>query len=95
MNIHEGRWPLFHFDFYRLDETKEIASIGYDEFLYNEGISVIEWADRFGGLMPKENLSIWFAHKGERTRIIRFQAKGQRYCQLLGEIKDHSTAAKK
>lgn len=79
MNIYEGKLPLYHFDFYRLNEVSEIALLGYEEFLYGQGISVIEWAERFKDLMPRENVSIYFVHKGAHERELRFNAKGYRY----------------
>src|SRR3990167_3061167 len=45
MNAYEGKLPLYHFDLYRLEGVREISTIGYEEFLYGDGVSVIEWAD--------------------------------------------------
>ena len=63
--IHEynGQVPIFHFDFYRINHRAEIENIGFDEYLDDGGISVIEWADRFPGLLP------------ERTRWFRIEAQ--------------------
>jgi tRNA threonylcarbamoyladenosine biosynthesis protein TsaE len=63
--IHEyrgGRLPVFHFDFYRLNQVAEIAEIGFDEYLEDGGIAVLEWADRFPQVFP------------ERTRWLRIEA---------------------
>ena len=63
--LHEyrgGRLPVFHFDFYRLNEAVEIAEIGFDDYLEDEGIAVVEWADRFPHVFP------------ERTRWLRIDA---------------------
>ncbi|MGI8955481.1 MAG: tRNA (adenosine(37)-N6)-threonylcarbamoyltransferase complex ATPase subunit type 1 TsaE [Chthoniobacterales bacterium] len=57
----DGRLPVFHFDFYRLDQTVELAEIGFDDYLDEGGVTVIEWADRFTQVLP------------ERTRWIRLQ----------------------
>ena len=54
--IHEypgGRLPLFHIDLYRLEEEDEVLGIGLDEYLDGDGVTVIEWADKFAALMPK------------------------------------------
>lgn len=83
MNCYEGRLPLFHFDFYRLEKPDEIASIGYEEFVHGNGVAVIEWAERFGGLLPDENLSIRLSCKKENERLIKLAAKGQRYETLI------------
>jgi len=87
MNVYHGRLPLFHFDLYRLEDITEIASIGTDEFLYDDGVAVIEWADRFGELMPDEYLRIDLKHKKEDERLIKISAKGVRYRRILDKIK--------
>ena len=54
--IHEypgGRLPLFHIDLYRLEEEEEVLGIGLDEYLDGDGVTVIEWADKFAELMPR------------------------------------------
>jgi len=54
--IHEypgGRLPLFHIDLYRLEDEDEVLGIGLDEYLDGDGVTVIEWADKFAALMPK------------------------------------------
>ncbi len=59
--VHEycgGRLPVFHFDFYRLETPGELLSIGWDEFLDEHGIVVVEWADLFPDLLPSETR--WF-----------------------------------
>jgi len=53
--VHEyrhGRLPLFHFDFYRLKRRAEIDEIGFDDYLEEGGVTVIEWADRFPEVLP-------------------------------------------
>ncbi len=63
--LHEyrrGRLPVFHFDFYRLEQPAELIEIGFDEYLEAGGISVIEWADRFPEVLPA------------RTRWLRIEA---------------------
>jgi len=54
--IHEypgGRLSLFHIDLYRLEDEDEVLGIGLDEYLDGDGVTVIEWADKFAELMPK------------------------------------------
>lgn len=86
MNVYEGRLPLYHFDFYRLESHKDIEGIGYDEFIYGQGVAVIEWAERFGRLMPLEHLSIELCDQGEQTRILCFVPQGERYKKLVNAI---------
>lgn len=78
MNIYEGRLPVYHFDLYRLEDIEGIAAIGYDEFFYGDGVSVIEWADRLGDFMPDEYLRIDIEHRKLDERVIHLSVKGSR-----------------
>ena len=71
--IHEylgGHLPLYHFDFYRLDDEDEALKIGLDEYLDGDGISVIEWADKFPALLPPHTRWLRFTHRADGTREI-------------------------
>ncbi len=72
--IHEypgGRLPLYHFDFYRLEDEDEALKIGLDEYLDGDGVSVIEWADKFPALLPPHTRWLRFTHREDGTREIR------------------------
>lgn len=84
----KGILPLYHFDLYRLKNECEIAAIGYDEYLYDDGVSVIEWADRLKSLMPKYFLKIELIFKSGSLRKIKFSAFGARYKGLLKKINE-------
>jgi tRNA threonylcarbamoyladenosine biosynthesis protein TsaE len=65
--VHEyqsGRLPIYHFDFFRLENRESAVRLGLD------GVSVIEWADRFPELIPEQARWISFEIKSERQRII-------------------------
>jgi tRNA threonylcarbamoyladenosine biosynthesis protein TsaE len=87
MNFYEGRLPIYHFDFYRLENPKEIATVNYDEYFFGDGISVIEWPERLGADMPPEYFEIKLGHKGESERTLSFQARGGQYNERLKKIK--------
>jgi len=82
----QGKLPLYHFDLYRLKSPRDILDIGYEEYLYGDGITVIEWAQRLQALLPKEYLKIELFLKQNSNRLLKFQAFGQRYKKLLKEI---------
>ncbi|MDG2126124.1 MAG: tRNA (adenosine(37)-N6)-threonylcarbamoyltransferase complex ATPase subunit type 1 TsaE [Verrucomicrobiales bacterium] len=48
----DGRLRMAHFDFYRVGSADELLELGWDEYLEDCGVVVVEWADRFPGLMP-------------------------------------------
>lgn len=56
-----GRLPLFHFDFYRMDSEQEVLRIGWDEYIDENGIIVVEWPDKFPNLLPKNTIWLKFA----------------------------------
>ena len=75
--IHEylgGRLPLYHFDFYRLDTEDEAIRLGLEEYLAGDGVCVIEWADKFPGVLPPQTRWLDFSIDGERQRTITERA---------------------
>lgn len=58
MNCYEGRLPLFHFDLYRVADEGELIAMGYDEFFFGGGVSVVEWADRVPAIFPEDAIAI-------------------------------------
>ncbi len=87
LNIYKGKLPLYHFDLYRVEDIEDLGGIGYDEFLYGEGVALVEWADKLGELMPKEYLSIEICHKGADTRDLKINAVGEKYDKLIKGLK--------
>lgn len=72
--VHEyedGRLPVYHFDFYRLDNREAVLQLGFDDYVFGKGVSLIEWADRHSDLIPTEAKWLFFDLRGENTRVIR------------------------
>ena len=55
---HTGRLPLYHFDAYRIEEPEEMNEIGYREYFYGDGVSLVEWADQIPELIPESAVRI-------------------------------------
>jgi tRNA threonylcarbamoyladenosine biosynthesis protein TsaE len=71
--VHEyqsGRLPIYHFDFFRLDNRESAVRLGLEDYFFGDGVSVIEWADRFPELIPEQARWIYFEIKSECQRII-------------------------
>ena len=49
----EGRLPLYHFDVYRIGDVEEMDEIGYEDYIYGEGVSLIEWANLISDILPE------------------------------------------
>jgi tRNA threonylcarbamoyladenosine biosynthesis protein TsaE len=73
LNTYVGRrWPVFHFDLYRIANDSELAELGFDEYLFGEGVCLIEWPERASGWLPSEAVRLRFEHvDGARRRITR------------------------
>jgi len=85
---YRAKLPFFHLDLYRLKESKDILALGYEEYLYNNGITVIEWADRLRYLLPEEYLKIELFIKAASQRLIKFSPIGRHYKGLLRSLKN-------
>ena len=57
-----GRLKVYHFDFYRLDSLDEIESLDIDGYIEQQGVCVIEWAEKGDVLLPKTYFKIYLAH---------------------------------
>ena len=84
---YQGRLTLYHIDFYRLN-IEEIAELGLEDYFFREGVCVVEWAERALSLLPQEHLLIKFEHLSENERKLCFEPKGQRYVELVSELKE-------
>jgi tRNA threonylcarbamoyladenosine biosynthesis protein TsaE len=72
--VHEysgGRLPVYHFDFFRLEDRQSTERLGLDEYFFGDGVSVVEWADKFPELIPEQARWISFETKSETQRAIR------------------------
>lgn len=54
----EGRLPFYHFDVYRIGDVCEMDEIGYEDYLYGQGVSLIEWADLIREILPEHYTEI-------------------------------------
>ncbi len=81
--------PFYHFDLYRLRDCRDVAVLGYEEFFYGDGISIIEWADRLKQLMPQECLKIQLSVKGKKSRLMEISSRGKRGRRLMEDIREN------
>ena len=50
----EGRLPFYHFDVYRIGDPEEMYEVGFEDYVYCDGVSLIEWANLIEDILPKE-----------------------------------------
>jgi tRNA threonylcarbamoyladenosine biosynthesis protein TsaE len=81
---YKGRIPLYHMDVYRLAESEE--DLGFDEYFYGSGVTVVEWAHLIEHYLPSSLLKISLFHEGGNNRGIVLEPKGERYIRLCEEL---------
>jgi tRNA threonylcarbamoyladenosine biosynthesis protein TsaE len=72
--LHEyfgGRMPIYHFDFFRLATEAEAMALGLDDYLFSEGVCIVEWPDRLPGLIPGSAKRVRIAGVDALTRSIQ------------------------
>ncbi len=74
MTEYTGRLPLFHLDLYRLADASDALASGLLDERQREGVTLVEWADRFGSALPATNLRVTIEGTGEDPRTIRLVA---------------------
>ena len=79
-----GELPLYHMDVYRLEDSED--EIGITDYFNKGGVTIIEWADIIENKLPKERLVIKFKVIDENTRILLFEAYGEKYEELCNAV---------
>ena len=54
----DGRLPFYHFDVYRIGDPEEMYEVGFDDYVYGEGVSLIEWANRIEEILPEDVITV-------------------------------------
>ncbi len=59
MNIYDsGRLPLYHYDVYRIEDESEMDELGYEEYFFGSGVTLIEWASQIPDCVPESAMHI-------------------------------------
>ena len=68
---YKGKIPLYHLDLYRMDDLKEIENLAIEEYIYGDGITVIEWAEKIKLFLPKKLVSVRLKTKfGNKREVL-------------------------
>ena len=87
---YEARIPVYHMDFYRLDDHISIERMQIDEYLYGDGICVIEWANKSLDVFPEDSIKIHFdISKTESERQLTFSTKSTKYSDIFSELEHY------
>ena len=83
---YHGRMPVYHMDIYRLDKRSVIDSFGYEEYIYGDGLAIIEWADKVKDILPAAFLKVELEVAGKDKRIIKLVPHGARFKKIVNYL---------
>ena len=86
INEYQGRMMLYHFDLYRLLRAREIDDMGYEEYLFGQGVSVIEWADKVKDILPDDTLFVLINYADEKERNIIISGQKKKIAVIWEEL---------
>jgi len=90
INEYQGRLPVYHIDLYRVGKQEEIESLNLREYLYADGVSLIEWFEYLPAGEVEDYLEVKIDHAGGAKRQITFVSHGARYELLLDTLRKES-----
>ncbi|MDP4266280.1 MAG: tRNA (adenosine(37)-N6)-threonylcarbamoyltransferase complex ATPase subunit type 1 TsaE [Bacteroidota bacterium] len=64
--------PIYHFDFYRIKNIKEVYDIGYEDYFYSDNYCFIEWPEMITELLPEDTINVYIKEESKNKRIISF-----------------------
>ncbi|OHD12456.1 MAG: tRNA (adenosine(37)-N6)-threonylcarbamoyltransferase complex ATPase subunit type 1 TsaE [Spirochaetes bacterium GWD1_27_9] len=73
VNEYKGKYTIYHFDFYRLNDPFELYEIGFEDYIYSDGVSLIEWAEKGGDLIPTNSIKVTIKITSDNEREIVIQ----------------------
>lgn len=91
VNEYHACIPVYHMDLYRLDSFEEIDGLGLEDYLFGDGLCVIEWADKAQGYFPLDHVDISIETVSDSARLFTLEAEDGGREQLfsaLSELKE-------
>ena len=91
VNEYHARIPVYHMDLYRLDSFEEIDGLGLEDYLFGDGLCVIEWADKAQGYFPLDHVDISIETVSDTSRVFTLEAEDsgrERLLSALTELKE-------
>ena len=87
INEYQGRLAVYHIDLYRVARAEEIEALNLREYLYADGVSLIEWIERVPPDELGEYLEVSLAHNSGSKRQVTFTAHGKRYEGIVEQLR--------
>ena len=87
VNEYHGRLPIYHIDLYRIESTGELEDLNLREYLYSNGVSLIEWFEYFPAGEVDDHLEIGLAYREGSKRQVTFIPHGARYEEIVKALR--------
>lgn len=68
-----GKRPIYHFDFYRIDDLREAFDLGYEEYFYSGDICLVEWPEKIEPLLPENTIQVHITVDSETARTFEIE----------------------
>lgn len=78
LNLYKGWLPVYHIDLYRVGGLDRLRDMGYEDYAFGEGVTVVEWAEKAEDALPEHSVKVWFRSIGKRSREIRIEVPAGR-----------------
>jgi len=75
VNDYKGKFLIYHFDLYRINDPFELYEIGFEDYIYSQGVTFIEWPSKAGELLPENAINIDIKFGNDNSRIIDIKWK--------------------
>ena len=85
VNEYYGKTDLYHIDTYRLDDMVDVDYLGFDEYFYSDGVTIVEWAEKIRDALPEEYMEINIKSKDEK-RDLDINYVGNRFDELKEKL---------
>lgn len=87
---YEGRLRLCHMDVYRIDSPDDMYDLGFDEYIYSDGVTVIEWSDKIKDMLPSDRVDIIIDRaEGQDHRVLAVSGRGRQYEATVEALKSN------
>lgn len=88
VNEYPGRLNLIHLDVYRLSSSRDLQDLGYEEFFFGKGVTVIEWAEKIQDIIPEKSLSVTMAYLDQNQRSIDMKGQPDQITRISNILKE-------
>ena len=93
VNEYQGSLPVYHMDLYRLDSFEEVDGLGLDDYLYGDGLCVIEWADKAPGYFPERHLLVSIRSISDEERELTVESALQEHVPIFDALEQLDESA--